>query len=482
LTFAGLSFARAAPSPQDRRMSGTFRIDNPFSGETVAERKFLTPAEIEGVVTRASRAQRAWARTSIAERVALCERFCAAFEQNAERMASEITRQMGKPLAQARAEVKTAVARARHMMSIAPQALADEPLPAVAGFSRFIRHEPVGVVLDISAWNYPLLITVNVAIPAVLAGDSLLIKHATRTALCGEAFEKAFASAGAPEGLVTAVHADHEVSAKIIARPEIGYVSFTGSVRGGHEIYREVGKRFIDAGLELGGKDPAYVAPDADLDHAVANLIDGAFYNAGQSCCGIERIYVHRSLYDRFVEGAVAEVRKLRMGDPMNDATTLGPMAQPGAPDKLEAQVAEARAKGGRVLCGGRAVTIGGKGRFFDPCVIADATHQMHGLMIEESFGPIVGITKVADDDEAVRLMNDSPYGLTASIWTRDQERAFRVGAQIETGTFFMNRCDYLDPALPWTGVKDSGKGNSLSRYGFLSLTRRKSFHLRTQL
>ena len=462
-------------------MASSFRIDDPYSGENVAERRFLSAGEIEGAVARASRAQRAWARTGIPERVALCERFCAAFERDGERIAAEITRQMGKPLAQARGEVKTAVARARHMMSIAAEALADERLPAAPGFIRFIRHEPVGIVLDISAWNYPLLITVNVVVPAVLAGDAVLIKHAMRTALCGEAFERAFASAGAPEGLVTAVHADHDACARIIGRPEIGYVSFTGSVRGGHEVYREASKRFIDAGLELGGKDPAYVAPDADLEHAVANLVDGAFYNAGQSCCGIERVYVHRSLYDKFVEGALAEVRKLQMGDPMDAATTLGPMAQPGAPEKLEAQVAEARAKGGRVLCGGKAVNVGGKGRFFDPCLIADATHQMQGLMVEESFGPIVGVAKVADDDEAVRLMNDSPYGLTAAIWTRDPERALRIGAQIETGTFFMNRCDYLDPALPWPGVKDSGKGNSLSRYGFLSLTRRKSFHLRTQ-
>jgi acyl-CoA reductase-like NAD-dependent aldehyde dehydrogenase len=458
-----------------------FRIDDPYSGEVVAERRLLEPGEVEKVVARAARAQRAWAATAISERVAVCERFCKAFETGAERIATEITRQMGKPLAQSRNEVRTAVQRARHMMSIAPEALADEQLTKIPGFTRFIRHQPVGVVLDISAWNYPLLISVNVIVPAVLAGDSVLIKHATRTALCGEAFERAFGEAGAPDGLVIAVHAGHDVCSQIIARPEVGYVSFTGSVRGGHEIYREVGKRFVDAGLELGGKDPAYVAPDADFDHAVANLVDGAFYNAGQSCCGIERIYVHQSLYDRFVEGALAEVRKLRMGDPMEASTTLGPMAQPGAPEKLEAQVAEARAKGGRVLCGGKASAVNGKGRFFDPCLIADATHQMHGLMVEESFGPIVGVASVADDDEAVRLMNDSPYGLTAAIWTRDPERALRIGSRIETGTFYMNRCDYLDPALPWTGVKDSGKGNSLSRYGFLSLTRRKSFHLRTQ-
>jgi len=459
-----------------------FRIDNPYSGEIVAERRFLGAGEVEGTVARAARAQRTWARTPLTERIALCERFCKALEEDGERIAAEITQQMGKPLAQARGEVKTALFRARHMISIAPQALADEPLPAVPGYVRFVRHEPVGVVLDISAWNYPLLITVNVLVPAVLAGNAVILKHANRTALCGDAFARAFERAGAPENLVTAIDASHDTCAQIIARPEIGYVSFTGSVRGGHEVYREGAKRFIDVGLELGGKDPAYVAPDADLGHAVANIVDGAFYNAGQSCCGIERIYVHASLHDRFVEAALAEIRKYRLGDPLDGATTMGPMAQADAPRKLAAQVEEARAKGGRVLCGGKPLhDAAGRGRFFDPCLVADANHSMHGLMVEESFGPIVGVQKVADDDEAVRLMNDSPYGLTAAIWTRDQERAFRIGAQIETGTFFMNRCDYLDPLLPWTGVKDTGKGMSLSKYGFLPLTRRKSFHLRTQ-
>ena len=460
----------------------TFRIDNPYTGETVAERKYLSAGEVEGLVARAHRAQKAWAKTQLPERLALCEHFCKAFEEDGDKIAHDVTAQTGKPLAQSKGEVRTALMRARYMMSIAQEALRDEVLPALPGFTRFIRHEPVGVVLDISAWNYPLLITVNIVIPAVLAGDAVLIKSANRTTLCGGAFVRAFEKAGAPESLVTAIDATHEGCAQIIARPEIGFVSFTGSVRGGHEVYREGAKRFVDVGLELGGKDPAYVAQDADLDHAIANVVDGAFYNAGQSCCGVERIYVHASLYDRFVEGALAEVRKYRIGDPLDASTSMGPMAQPGAPEKLVAQVEEARAKGGRVLCGGKAVhDSAGKGRFFDPCLVADASHQMQGLMVEESFGPIVGVQKVADDDEAVRLMNDSPYGLTAAIWTRDQERAFRIGAQIETGTFFQNRCDYLDPALPWTGVKDTGKGMSLSRYGYLSLTRRKSFNLRTQ-
>ncbi len=460
----------------------THRIDNPYTGETVAERPLLVASEVEGLVSRAFRAHKQWTRVPLPERIALCERFCQEFEKDGERIAREVTQQMGKPLSQARGEVKTALFRARTMMSLATEALRDEPLPPVPGFTRFIRHDPVGVVLDISAWNYPLLITVNVVLPSVLAGNAVIIKSANRTALCGDAFARAFEKAGAPENLVVAIDAAHDVCAQIIARQEVGFVSFTGSVRGGHEVYREGAKRFIDVGLELGGKDPAYVAPDADLDHAIANIVDGAFYNAGQSCCGIERIYVHSSVYDRFVEGALAEVRKYRLGDPLEAASSMGPMAQPDAPQKLAAQVAEARAKGGRVLCGGAPIhDAAGKGRFFDPCLVVEATHAMHGLMVEESFGPIVGVQRVADDDEAVRLMNDSPYGLTAAIWTRDQERAFRVGAQIETGTFFMNRCDSLDPLLPWTGVKDTGKGMTLSKYGFLGVTRRKSFHLRTQ-
>ena len=257
--------------------SETLRVDNPYSGEIVAEVRLLSAHDVEGVVTRAARAQKAWARTSIQERIALCDRFCKAFEADAERIAKEVTLQMGKPLSQARGEVKTALVRARHMMSIAPEALRDEPVEPTPRLTRFVRHEPVGVVLDIAAWNYPLLIAVNVVVPAVLAGDAVLIKHAARTPLCAEAFERCFAKAGAPEGLVTALHCSHEVAARIIARPEVGFVSFTGSVRGGHEVYAECAKRFIDCGLELGGKDPAYVAPDADLPFAIENIVDGAF-------------------------------------------------------------------------------------------------------------------------------------------------------------------------------------------------------------
>jgi acyl-CoA reductase-like NAD-dependent aldehyde dehydrogenase len=336
-------------------------------------------------------------------------------------------------------------------------------------------------VLQIAAWSYPLLVVINALLPSVLAGNAVLLKHAPRTALSAETFARLFVDAGAPEGLVQALHADHATCAELIARDEIGYVAFIGSVRGGREVSGECAKRFLDVGLELPGKDPVYLAPDANLEHAIVNVVDGAMYNAGQSCSGVKRIYVHESLYKEFVEGAEAEAKKLILGDPLLASTSMGPMALPEAPARLLAVVEEARAKGGRIVCGGKPASEQGLGRFFEPTLIADATHAMRGLMIDEVFGPVVGICKVKSDDEAVLRMNDSPFGLTAAVWTQDQTRAFHLGAQLQAGTFFMNRCDYTDSALPWTGVKNSGRGVSLSRYGFLSITRRKSFNLRTQ-
>jgi len=453
-------------------------VDDPFTGETVVERELLPAAEVDALVSRSHHVQVQWARTAIADRQVLCRAFMRAFQRRKEDIAKDITAQMGKPLVQARREVDGAVSRAEAMIELAPAALADEALPDKAGFRRFIRHEPLGVVLDIAAWNYPLLIAVNVVVPAVLAGDSVILKHSARTPLCGEHFARAFVEANAPPDLVLAVHADHDVTARILQHARCGFVSFTGSVAGGRAVHRAASARFIDCGLELGGKDPAYVCADADFAFAAENVADGAFYNAGQSCCGVERVYVERPIYERFVEALVAEARKLRMGDPRDEPTTLGPMAQPGAPAFLLSQVAEARAKGARVLCGGNPASAGGKGRFFEATVVADATHEM-GIMMEESFGPVVAVAPVDDDAHAIRLMNDSPYGLTASVWTKDDARALRIAASIETGTSFQNRCDFLDPLLPWTGVKDSGKGCTLSHLGFGRLTRPKSFHLR---
>ena len=459
-------------------MASSVRAESPFSGEVVGEVPLLDLPAAVHLLEASARAQRDWARVALAERIKLVERFHEAVLANKEKIARDITLQMGKPLGQAQGEVDGMLARSRYLCSLAEQALADVRFTDQPDFTRRIVREPVGVVLDIAPWNYPLLTVVNVVVPAVLAGNSVLIKHAPQTPLCGGHFADAFAKAGAPAGLVAAFQASHADVAELIQHPEIGYVAFTGSVRGGGEVYRSVSRRFIDVGLELGGKDPGYVAEDANFQHAVENLVDGAFYNAGQSCCAIERIYVHQSLYDRFVSAATDLVAAYKLGDPLEGATNLGPQTLPASPAYLQRQVDEAVHWGGRLMCGGKPTQANGKGRFFLPTLVADAP-QKSSLMQEESFGPVVGVLSVRDDDEALQLMNDSRYGLTAAIWTEDPARAERMGRELRTGTVFMNRCDYLDPALPWTGAKDSGKGESLSHLGFLHLTRAKSLHFR---
>jgi acyl-CoA reductase-like NAD-dependent aldehyde dehydrogenase len=362
------------------------------------------------------------------------------------------------------------------MLSIAEASLAPEVLPYEPAFHLRIEHEPLGVVLDIAAWNYPLLIAVNVVVPALLAGNAVLLKHSAKTPLAGVHFERAFASLPVPH-LVTNLVLTHEETERLIQDERVDHVAFTGSVAGGRAVHRTAAQRFIDVGLELGGKDPAYVAEDADPDFAVANVVDGACYNAGQSCCAVERVYVHEKLAGWFLERAKKLVDEYVLGDPLDEKTTMGPLASAAALDVLEKQVADARKRGARVLAGGRRLE-GARGPFFQPTLLADCPNES-AVMQEESFGPLVPVLVVKDDDEALRHMNDSRYGLTASVWTRDRARAERFVRELEAGTVYQNRCDYLEPSLPWTGVKDSGKGSTLSRYGFYQLTRRKSVHLR---
>jgi acyl-CoA reductase-like NAD-dependent aldehyde dehydrogenase len=452
---------------------------SPVDGRVYVERPLATAAQIQKTLERAKAAQTTWRRVPIAERAALVTRFIDAFVIHKAQIAEEITWQMGRPLSQSPGEVRGFEERARYMVAIAPEALADLDAGPKEGFRRFVRREPVGVVLVLAPWNYPYLTSVNSVVPAIMAGNAVVLKHSNQTPLCAERFAEAFKEAGLPDGVFQHLHCTHEQSATMIASPLIDFVAFTGSVDGGHAVQRAAAGRFIGVGLELGGKDPAYVRPDANLAHAIENLVDGAFFNSGQSCCGIERIYAHEKVYDAVVDGFVKLTRSYKLGNPLESETNLGPMVRARAAEFARGQVKEAIAQGARSLVDAKEFPADKPGTpYMAPQVLVNVDHRMR-LMSEESFAPTIGIMKVRSDEEAIALMNDSRYGLTAAIWTEDAEAALSIGDRVETGTWFMNRCDYLDPALAWTGVKDSGRGCTLSRVGYEQLTRPKSYHLR---
>ena len=452
------------------------RTITPVDGSVYVQRPLAAGAAIERTLAKAVQAQRKWKQVPVGERAVICRRMADWCVERADALAAELSWQMGRPVAQSPGELKRGFhERALYMCSIAEETLADIALPDKSGFRRFIRREALGVVLVVAPWNYPWLTSVNAVIPALLAGNSVILKMAAQTPLVAERYAEAFKAAGLPDGVFQFLHLDHAQVARIISDSRISFVAFTGSVPGGRAIQRAAAERFIGTGLELGGKDPAYVRADANLNFSVENLVDGSYFNSGQSCCGIERIYVDKKLFKPFVEGFVELTRQYKLGNPLEKETTLGPMVRTEAAESVRAQVRQAVKRGAKAL-----LNLKDRPRtpYLPPEVLIDVDHGM-AVMTEETFGPVVGIQPVKSDEEAVKLMNDSRYGLTASIWTQDAEAALSIGERVETGTWFMNRCDYLDPALAWTGVKDSGRGCTLSRLGLETFTRPKSFHLR---
>ena len=455
---------------------------SPIDGSLYVERHLASNPEILAALVGAEQAQQRWKRTPLAERVAIGRRAIAAFAAKESQLAEELCWMMGRPIRFAAGEIRGFVERASYMADIAASALADIQLPDQPGFTRFIRREPLGVALVIAPWNYPYLTAVNAVLPALLAGNAVLLKHSAQTPLCAERMVEAFQEAGLPDGVFQYLHLTHGQTEQLIRSPSINHVAFTGSVSGGYRVERAAAGRFIGVGLELGGKDPAYVRFDADLAHAVATSIDGAFFNSGQSCCAIERIYVHEALYDAFVEQAVALVKQYQLGRPDDPDTTLGPLVSAAAADFVRGQVNDAIREGAVAHLVPAHFALDKPGTpYLAPQVLTNVHHGMR-VMVEESFGPVVGIQKVKDDEEALTLMNDSEFGLTAAIFSRDVEAALALAERVEAGTVFLNRCDYLDPALAWTGVKHSGRGCTLSRVGYEQLTRPKSFHFKTQL
>lgn len=450
---------------------------SPIDGSIYASRDTATHDEALAQIARGKAAGAKWAQRPLQERRDLV---LAAIEHLASEQAeaaTEIAHMMGRPERHF-FEFNGCLERARYMAEVADEALAPVIVEDSGSFARRIEKQPCGLVLIVAPWNYPYLTTINSLVPALIAGNAVMMKHASQTLLVGERLVRIFAEAGLPDGVLQNIYLDHDGTSNLISEGHFGFVNFTGSVGGGQAIERAAAGTFTGIGTELGGKDPAYVMEDADIDAAVASLMDGAFFNAGQCCCGIERIYVHESRYDEFVEKAVAETLKLKLGNPLETQTTLGPVANQRFAATIRKQISDAVAAGAKTMIPDQAFPQDDGGTYLAPQILIDVTHEM-AIMHEESFGPVVGIMKVASDDEAVALMNDSEFGLTVSFWGQDVDRIAALGARIETGTVFMNRCDYLDPAICWTGCKNTGRGVTLSVLGYQSFIRPKSYHLR---
>ena len=451
-------------------------IINPADGRVIAELPDDTAESVAAAYARARAAQPRWADQPLAGRVEVIRRFRAELVREIERLAALLTSEVGKPIRQSRSEINGLLGRIDFFLTESERTLASREVFEQDGLRELITHEPLGVVANISAWNYPYFVGANVFVPALIAGNAVLYKPSEFATLTGLEIGKLLHLSGVPQDVFQVLVGAGAVGAALVDQPVDG-VFFTGSYATGARIARAVGPRMVKLQLELGGKDPAYVCDDVDVPSAAASLADGAMYNTGQSCCSVERIYVHAAIHDAFVDAFVREVRGFMTSDPTDEAAYIGPLTRAPQLDVLDQQVADAQAKGAKLLLGGQ--RLAGPGNWFAPTVFSHVDHSMT-LMREESFGPIIGIQKVVDDDDAVRLMNDTDYGLTASVYTHDEARARRLMARLHAGSVYWNCCDRVSPRLPWSGLGHSGIGLTLSTYGIEAFTRPKAWHMRT--
>ena len=451
----------------------------PIDNTIYVEREYHS-TKIEETIDNSMKAQKEWANLNVNERVKLLKDFVQDFLSKKDIIGEELSRQIGRPISQAAGELNGFKERAEYMLSIAEKKLANIDVSKDNNFKSFIKRRALGIVFVIAPWNYPYLVAVNSIIPAMASGNSVILKHSAQTPLCAEQLYQS-AKKTLPKDVFNYLHLNHEDSLKVVSDKRINFVSFTGSVKAGYDVQKATHTKFIDMALKLGGKDPAYARHDCDLEKTVENLVDGSFFNSGQSCCGIERIYVDEKIYNNFIELFISKTYNYKLGNPLKKETNLGPVVKLSAADFIIKQMSRAIGKGAKKMIDEKKFIFPTEHKnYLIPQVLTNVNHDMD-FMTEETFGPCVGIMKVKDENEATKLMNDSPYGLTASIWTKDLEVAEKIGNQVQTGTFFMNRCDYLDPALSWTGVKETGKGCSLSEVAYEKLTAPKSYHLRKE-
>ncbi len=453
------------------------KIANPATGEVAATLAADDARSVKTKYLQARAAQPGWARVPVKKRLAAIARFRERVVADADKLARVLTTEVGKPIAQSRNELKGLLPRLDFFLAETTRTLRPEKVfvDVRDSMEEKISHEPLGVVANISAWNYPWFVGANVFVPALLAGNCVLYKPSEFASLTGLEIARLLHESGIPDDVFIPVVGAGEVGAALVKQPVDG-VFFTGSYATGRKIAEAVRGRMIKLQLELGGKDPVYVCEDVDIAKAAAGIADGAFYNTGQSCCSVERIYVSEKIFKPFVDAFVAEVKRFRRGDPEDDATYIGPLTRAPQLKILESQVKDARRKGAKILTGGERVKA--KGNWFEPTVLVDVNHAMD-VMRDESFGPVIGIMPVKSDAEAVRLMNDTEYGLTAGVYTRDRKRAEKILAEVHSGSVYWNCCDRVSPRLPWSGVGNSGIGVTLSTYGIETFTRPKSWHMR---